>query len=112
MSRNKQPGIYRITVPKIRGAYIGRSTDVPRRWGSHRRELREGRHSNDFLQAAWKLYGEDAFEWSVVRSSGWFLAFFEKYYWTLEKMNPRTIVYNEVKPSKGARRWWMVWRKQ
>lgn len=58
-------GIYSITGP--RGTvYIGSAEDIPRRWKSHRSQLRAGRHHNRLLQAAWTAAGEGAFAFSVV----------------------------------------------
>lgn len=59
-------GVYAITHTPTGRLYIGSSVNVPRRWSSHRRDLRRGTHPNRFLQAAWVKYGEDAFEFTVI----------------------------------------------
>jgi GIY-YIG catalytic domain len=57
-------GVYRITGPDR--VYIGSSDDIPRRWKSHRSQLRGSRHHNYRLQAAWNEYGEAAFAFIVI----------------------------------------------
>ena len=46
--------------------YIGSSDDILRRWKSHLSQLRDGRHHNYRLQAAWNEHGEAAFAFTVV----------------------------------------------
>lgn len=59
-------GVYAITHLDSTRVYIGSSVNVPRRWSSHRRDLRRGTHPNRYLQAAWTKYGEQAFAFAVV----------------------------------------------
>lgn len=113
MSRaNRQPGIYRISCRKTRGAYIGRSTDIPQRWRSHRKELSEGAHHNDKLQASYDLYGPTALKFKIVKEAKYFLPFWEWLYWKREQANPFSVTFNEIKPSKAPRRRFMIWRKR
>jgi hypothetical protein len=58
-------GIYRITGPGR--VYVGSSDNIPRRWKTHRAQLRGNRHHNYRLQAAWNEHGEAAFSWEVVQ---------------------------------------------
>jgi group I intron endonuclease len=55
-------GVYLI-ANKVNGkTYVGSSRRaIEGRWSSHRYYLRRGGHTNPHLQAAWDLYGEDAF---------------------------------------------------
>lgn len=46
--------------------YVGQSRDIRRRWRAHQIGLREGAHSNDYLQKAWDKDGESAFEFLVL----------------------------------------------
>lgn len=46
--------------------YIGQSKTIQRRWHDHLKCLRDGKHVNRHLQAAFQKYGEDAFEFSVI----------------------------------------------
>ena len=54
-------GIYLITNTLTAGTYIGSSVDISRRWTTHRWELKNLRHKNDALQAAWDADGPTAF---------------------------------------------------
>jgi group I intron endonuclease len=42
--------------------YVGQSTNTQKRLLAHRSLLRKGKHPNVHLNAAWQLYGEDAFQ--------------------------------------------------
>lgn len=70
-------GIYKIKNTINNKIYIGQSGDIKWRWTHHRSDLRGGYHSNKHLQGAWKKYGEDAFEFSIVEET------------TKEKLNER-----------------------
>jgi len=59
-------GIYCIENLANNKKYIGLSRDIRRRWNEHRSDLRNNNHANPYLQSAWNLYGEDAFEFSIV----------------------------------------------
>lgn len=68
--------------------YIGQSGDINWRWMRHRSDLRGGYHSNKHLQGAWKKYGENAFEFSIIEET------------TKEMLNQRErywiVYYNSV----------------
>lgn len=66
MAREKLSGVYIITNTTNGNRYIGSSVDIRRRWATHLRELRRGKHGNQILQRAWDKYGEDGFEFSIV----------------------------------------------
>ncbi len=59
-------GICRILCVLTGKFYIGSATDIPARWHNHRLALRGGRHKNPHLQAAWNLYGEDSFAFTIL----------------------------------------------
>ena len=59
-------GIYRIRNTLNGKAYIGSACDIRRRWNEHRSMLARGTHHSRHLQAAWNLYGADAFVFDVV----------------------------------------------
>lgn len=58
-------GIYAIRKDE-RVAYIGHSSNIPRRWREHKSDLRKGNHDNPHLQNSWNDHGPDAFEFIVL----------------------------------------------
>lgn len=56
-------GIFNVYNGKV---YVGQSSDVHARWWIHRRRLNRGAHINEHLQAAWKVYGCDGFEFRLI----------------------------------------------
>lgn len=58
--------IYQITCIKTQKFYIGSTMNKAQRWARHRRELRQGKHVNKHLQAAWSKHGEEAFEFRIL----------------------------------------------
>ncbi|MDR5728314.1 MAG: GIY-YIG nuclease family protein [Terriglobia bacterium] len=59
-------GIYKIEN-KVNGKfYIGSAVKLQARFNSHRHMLRQNRHKNAHLQAAWNKYGPDSFEFSTL----------------------------------------------
>jgi group I intron endonuclease len=59
-------GIYKIINVVNNKFYVGSAVNLKRRKARHFSELRNGRHSNGKLQAAWRKYGEQAFVFVVV----------------------------------------------
>ena len=52
-------GIYRITcVDKF---YIGSAIDIEKRWQTHLRTMRNGKHINPIMQSMYNKFGENAF---------------------------------------------------
>lgn len=64
----KQPTscIYVIRRIDTGDSYVGSTSNKTDRWGSHRRDLRKGKHHAPHLQNAWTKHGEDAFEFVVL----------------------------------------------
>ena len=58
---DKVSGIYFIECVKNKKMYVGSTNNFIIRLECHRSELRGGYHGNDFLQRAWKKYGEESF---------------------------------------------------
>jgi group I intron endonuclease len=59
-------GIYKIINIVNNKFYVGSAVDLKRRKARHFSELRNGKHNNGKLQAAWIKYGEQAFIFVVV----------------------------------------------
>jgi len=58
--------IYRITCVENKKFYIGSTVNKNQRWARHRKDLREARHPNRHMQAAWTAHGEAAFLFEVL----------------------------------------------
>jgi group I intron endonuclease len=85
-------GIYTITN-RINGKrYVGSAIDITERVKTHKRELRAGRHVNKGLQHDWKLHGEEAFLFEVVRESEYEELWDDEY-----------AVFLQLKPEYNAR---------
>ena len=59
-------GIYKIINVVNNKFYVGSTNDFKRRKTRHFSELRNGRHNNRYLQAAWVKHGEQAFVFVIV----------------------------------------------
>lgn len=62
----RRSGVYQIRCLPNGKIYIGSTVDLRARWASHRWRLRRGNHCNPYLQQAWRKYGEDNFEFTVL----------------------------------------------
>ncbi len=62
----EQPGVYAI-VNRVNGKrYVGSASNISKRWSRHRLDLRAGKHPNAHLQAAWRQYGEEFFDFVLL----------------------------------------------
>ena len=60
-------GVYIIQNVVTGAVYIGSTADDFRvRFNTHKKQLREGRHDNRYLQNAWNKYGESNFNFLIV----------------------------------------------
>jgi len=59
-------GIYKIINVVNNKFYVGSAVNLRKRKTRHFSELRNGRHNNRHLQAAWLKYGEQAFVFVIV----------------------------------------------
>lgn len=64
----KDPVIYKIINVLNGKFYVGSTKNMYQRTYNHRRRLRKKTHHCKHLQAAWDLYGEDAFVFVVVET--------------------------------------------
>lgn len=95
----KISGIY-IFRNKIDGKiYVGQSVSVITRRNQHLHLLRGGRHPSSYLQSAFRKYGEDAFEHSIVEACGQDLLTVREQFW-MDHFRDRGL-YNTV-PATGS----------
>lgn len=61
-------GIYQILCVPTGKVYIGSSANLRRRWREHQKYLTAGtwRKSNHYLMHAWRKYGAEAFEFTIL----------------------------------------------
>ncbi len=67
--------------------YVGSSRDIRSRWYHHKGDLRRGINNSVALQAAWTLYGEQAFLFSILEQC------------SIEQLIPREQFYMDLLPS-------------
>jgi group I intron endonuclease len=59
-------GIYAICCLSSGKLYIGSTNSLKRRWWEHSSLLRNGRHFNPILQAAWHKHGANSFVFVIL----------------------------------------------
>jgi group I intron endonuclease len=80
-------GVYKITN-KVNGKlYVGSSNNIENRWHQHKLQLRDGIHTNQHLQSAWNLYGEDSFMFEIIEECSPEIQFEREQYY-LNTLNP------------------------
>jgi group I intron endonuclease len=85
--RQSSSGVYQIRNTTTGQAYIGSAVNMGIRWSKHKYELRRNLHDNQFLQRAWRKYGEANFIFEPLEiTSKNFLIEKEQYY--LDKIQP------------------------
>lgn len=95
-------GIYTIKNIVNNKCYVGFSSNIRRRWGHHRYELRGNRHTNRFLQADWNIYGESSFIFDIIEQCDLArLAERERFYVQLHRANKRKYGYNITEGGEG-----------
>ena len=66
--KTSQPAcVYEIINTINKKLYVGQTTRGRMRWKDHLKNLRGGYHENSNLQADFNQYGEDAFEWRIIK---------------------------------------------
>ena len=67
MAKEKICGIYCIENLVNSKKYIGSSINIKNRWYSHKTSLKKGLHHSYKLQRAWNKYGEENFEFKILK---------------------------------------------
>lgn len=62
----KNPGIYKIENKLNGKMYVGLTNNIDRRWGEHRKNLRQGKHPNIHLQSSVNKYGIENFTFDII----------------------------------------------
>lgn len=65
-AQTHRPGIYAFINVLNERMYVGRSTDIARRWYEHTSLLRRKVNGCKLLQRAWNKYGADNFHFVVL----------------------------------------------
>lgn len=84
-------GVYTITNLVNKKMYVGLAIDFDKRWDSHKNELRNNKHCNYHLQAAWNKYGENNFLFEILVECEEQFLYSEEHYWAtiLNVHNPK-----------------------
>lgn len=81
-------GIYKITHIESKRIYVGSACNVARRISLHKWQLKKECHHSKYLQRAWKKYGAEAFEFSLIlRCAETDLLFYEQR--AIDKLDPK-----------------------
>lgn len=61
--------IYKIVHKDTGRCYVGRSDNIKERLQRHKNSLRRNKHHSPHLQHAWNKYGEEAFEFVIIKET-------------------------------------------
>lgn len=86
-------GIYQIINQINKKSYVGYAKNISQRWSNHKRKLRNNKHSNEHLQAAWNKYGENNFTFSVLQKCREEELCYLEHYWAI-KLDVHKTGYN------------------
>ena len=86
-------GIYYIKNLINNKIYIGQSVNITKRFNTHKHSLRHNLHNNSHLQSSFNKYGEENFEFGLIKSVK------ERYLNKLEKLYIKK--YDSTNPTKG-----------
>ena len=67
MTKEIISGVYKIQNKIDSKLYIGSSMDIYYRWSDHIKLLKRNKHHSPHLQYAWNKYGEENFEFSIIK---------------------------------------------
>jgi group I intron endonuclease len=107
---SQKAGIYKICCLVNNKSYIGSSANMQSRKADHFRLLRQSRHPNRYLQAAWKKYGEDAFVFIILKfCSKKYLLHYEQIY--IDKFQAYGQGFN-LRPKASSNAGWKTTAEQ
>jgi len=97
-------GIYKILNLLNGKTYIGKSSNINKRWSKHRKLLREDKHTNTHLQNAYNKYGIDNLKLEVIELCSEEILNEREIYWiNLFKSTNNKFGYNKVGGGNGGR---------
>ncbi len=67
MNKKRIAGIYHIKNCCNNKLYIGSSINILERWKVHKYQLNKNTHDNKYLQNAWNKYGQNNFEFQIIK---------------------------------------------
>jgi group I intron endonuclease len=108
-----RPGIYKILNKANGKFYIGSAINLRKRRKNHFGMLQSGTHCNNLLLRAFKKYGEENFEFSVIEFVDDVTKLIEREQYWLEQTRcyNRKIGYN-ISPTAGSNLGWEMPREQ
>lgn len=103
MSKKVISGIYKITNLSNGKIYVGSAVDVFHRWCCHKGELKENKHSNQYLQNAWNKYKENNFIFEIIEELKDKSKIIEREQYWIDKTKcfKRSVGYN-LSPTAGS----------
>jgi group I intron endonuclease len=97
-------GVYLITNKSNNKVYVGKSIILKYRWKKHLWKLKQGKHYNLHLQSAFKKYGIDYFEFSILeKCSEDIVCEKEMFYISKYQSDNPQFGYNKTKGGEGLR---------
>ena len=100
---DKKVGIYCIENLVDHKRYIGQSIDIIERWKHHIKDLKRGNHHNIDLRESWIKYGNDNFNFYILKTcKPTELDFYEQYYIKLYNTTDSKNGYNLVSGGKSG----------
>lgn len=104
MTKEKLCGIYCIENLVNHKKYIGLSQDIKNRFNAHKNALNRNQHTNIHLQAAWNMYGEKNFKFTIIEICGKdVIKEKEIYYIDIFKTQDRRFGYNKTAGGDGIK---------
>jgi group I intron endonuclease len=97
LMKNSISGIYQIRNTVNGHCYVGSAINIHKRWGEHKRALKQNKHYNFHLQSAWNKYGADSFKFSILETCFSFVLIFREQHY----MNLLKPAYN-LSPAAGS----------
>jgi group I intron endonuclease len=74
-------GVYIIRCKVTGKVYVGSSKNIQARWQGHKVSIKRGKHHSRKLQEDWNKYGENAFEFEIVKEvADGFMTVYEQLY--------------------------------